>query len=302
MPEMMSPPADLAGRIRALGHGIDPDGTARIYADALGRQPTDGVDVIPNLRYGEADRHVLDVYVPTAGESRRPVVIFFHGGGYSRGDKADRGNVGFFLARNGVTALLANYRLAPDHQWPAGAIDVVTALRWAQDNAGRYGGDPLRIVLMGESAGAAHVAAASFVSRFHGGRPLGASGLVLHSGSYNVALERQAAHVFGISSPDVRNESYFGSDFPRYPSMSTIRIIDAPDIPSLILYAEFDPVQMQVQAGELFATLVQRARACPGLRRLNGHGHISQICSFNTEDTSVSSPVLEFVQSRKDIR
>lgn len=302
MPEMTSPPSELAGKIRLLGHGIDPDGTARIYAEALGRQPTDGVDVIPDLRYGEGGRHVLDVYVPTAGESPRAIVIFFHGGGFSRGDKADRRNVGFFFARNGVIALLANYRLAPDHRWPAGAIDVVTVLRWAQDNAGRYGGDPRRIVLMGESAGAAHVAAAGFVSRFHGGRPLGVAGLVLHSGSYNVAMERQAAHVFGIAAPDVRNESYFGSDFQRYPDMSTVRIIDAPDIPSLILYAEFDPVQMQVQAGELFATLVQRARVCPGLRRLNGHGHISQICSFNTEDTSVSGPVLAFVQSNKEIR
>ncbi|QAU43695.1 alpha/beta hydrolase (plasmid) [Bradyrhizobium sp. CCBAU 53351] len=294
---MSSPPNEIAERIRALGPVIDPPGTARIYADILAHQPTDGVDVIPNIRYGNGTRQSLDVYRPVATSGSVPVVLFFHGGGYSRGDKSDRSNVGYFFARNGVTAFIANYGLAPECKWPSGARDVIAALRWAQENAQDHGGDPRRICLLGESAGAAHVALASFVSTFHKGRPLRAAGVVLQSGSYNVALERVAAAAFGIPSPDLRNQAYFGEETARYLEMSTTRLIDAPDVPTLITYAEYDPVPMQVQAGELFATLALRASHCPLLLRLLGHGHISQFSSYNTVDTSVSGRVLDFAKS-----
>ncbi|MET4492071.1 alpha/beta hydrolase [Bradyrhizobium sp. LA7.1] len=292
-----SPPNEIAERIRALGPVIDPPGTARIYADILAHQPTEGVDVIFNIRYGNGTRQTLDVYRPVAAQGSVPVVLFFHGGGYSRGDKSDRSNVGYFFARNGVTALIANYGLAPECKWPSGARDVIGALRWAQQNAESHGASPCRICLLGESAGAAHVALASFASRFHEERPLGAAGIVLQSGSYDVALEHVAAAAFGIPSPDLRNQAYFGEDMARYREMSTIRLIDAPDVPTLITYAEHDPAQMQVQAGELFATLAMRAFTCPRLLRLSGHGHISQCCSYNTADTSVSGRVLDFLMS-----
>ncbi|WP_354116388.1 MULTISPECIES: alpha/beta hydrolase fold domain-containing protein [unclassified Bradyrhizobium] len=298
---MASPPPDVAAKIRAIGSVIDPVGTAMIYAEALASQPTEGVDLARDVRYGDAERLALDIYRPAAARRTSPVVIFFHGGGYSRGDKADRSNIGYFFARHGVVTLIANYRLAPRDRWPSGAEDVVAALRWAQQNADSLGADSGRIVLMGESAGAAHVALAALVSRFHDGKPLGAAGIVLVSGSYDVALEKRAASAFGIPAPDLRNEGYFGADFSKYPDMATVRLIDATDVAALIVYAEHDPAQMQVQAGELFAALAGRAAICPQLLRAIGHGHISQICSFNTDDTSVSEPVLRFVLSAGNI-
>lgn len=292
-----SPPAEIEEQIRSLGPVVDPAGTARIYAELLARQPTSGVDPKSDVPYGDADRNKLDVYAPREKRDGSPVVLFFLGGGYSRGDKADRTNIGYFFARHGVIALIANYRLAPAVQWPSGAQDVMTALRWAQDNVGAYGGDPHRIFLMGESAGAAHVALAALVSRFHGQAPLNAAGVILHSGSYNVGLEHRAARQFGIPTPDVRNEAYFGTNKSAYDGMSTIRLIDAPSIATLIVYAEYDPAAMQVQAGELFSVLSSRSEVGPELLRAAGHGHISQIASFNTEDDSVSGHVLNFVRS-----
>jgi triacylglycerol lipase len=292
-----SPPAAIEEQIRLLGPVVDPAGTARIYEELLTRQPTSGVDRKLDLPYGAADRHKLDVYAPSRDRDRLPVVLFFHGGGYSRGDKAERTNIGYFFARHAIIALIANYRLAPALQWPSGAEDVMAALRWAQENVGSHGGDPRRIFLMGESAGAAHVALAAFVARFHGRQPLDAAGVILHSGSYNVGLEHRAARQFGIPVPDQRNEAYFGTDISLYDAMSTVRLIDAPSTPALIAYAEYDPASMQVQAGELFSVLSSRSKVGPELLRAAGHGHISQIASFNTEDTSVSEPVLDFVQS-----
>lgn len=294
-----SPPAEIEEQIRLLGPVVDPAGTARIYAELLSRQPTSGIDRKLDLPYGDANRHKLDVYAPSHERQGLPVVLFLHGGGYSRGDKAERANIGYFFARHGAIALIANYRLAPGVRWPSGAEDVMTALRWAQRTVSTYGGDPGRMFLMGESAGAAHVALAAFVSRFRGSATLNAAGVILHSGSYNVGLEHRAARQFGIPTPDQRNEAYFGTDTSTYDGMSTVQLIDAPSTRTLIVYAEYDPSPMQVQAGELFSVLSSRSGVSPELLRAAGHGHISQIASFNTEDTSVSGFVLNFVLSPK---
>ena len=61
-------------------------------------------------------------------------------------------------ARGQLLGVNATYRLAPKHQWPAGAQDVGASARWVRANIAAYGGDPNRIVLMGHSAGASHVA------------------------------------------------------------------------------------------------------------------------------------------------
>ena len=57
-----------------------------------------------------------------------------------------------------MVGVTMTYRLAPQHQWPAGAQDVGQAVAWVAQNIGEYGGDPSRVVLAGHSAGATHVA------------------------------------------------------------------------------------------------------------------------------------------------
>jgi acetyl esterase len=120
---------------------------------------------------------------------------------------------------------------------------------------------------------------------------------VLISGVYNLELERKARKQFGIATPDPRNESYFGSDFERYADMSIVDQIDAKPIPLLITYAELDLVQMQVQAGELFARLVTRHGFSPELQVIRGHNHLTQVFSLNTGDESLSAPILNFMRA-----
>jgi triacylglycerol lipase len=159
-----------------------------------------------------------------------------------------------------------------------------------------HGGDPDHIVLAGESAGAAHVAAATLIKRFHPAEGLKIAGAYLASGVYNAQLELLARSQLGIATPDPRNEAYFGADFARYPSMSTVELVDADPFPLAISYAELDPVQMQAQAGELFARLVTRHGFMPRIAMIRNHNHLSQVVSINSGDEALAGPLLAFVR------
>jgi triacylglycerol lipase len=277
---------------------IDPPAAKALYAPLLADMPR-GAAPLRDLAYGDDERHRLDVY-PAVGAASQPaaapVVVFLHGGGFIRGDKADREAVGHYFSRHGVVAVLPNYRLGPKHRWPAGAEDAASVLAWARANVARYGGDPDHIVFAGESAGAAHVAAATLVSRFHPPGGLKIAGAFLASGVYNAELEFLARAQLGIATPDPRNEAYFGTDFGAYRAMSTVELVDAAPFPLAITYAELDPVQMQAQAGELFARLVTRHGFAPRIGVIANHNHLSQVYAINSGDDALAAPLLAFVR------
>ncbi|AOS44490.1 Rhamnogalacturonan acetylesterase RhgT [Lacunisphaera limnophila] len=116
--------------------------------------------LLSDLTYGTAagEKLLLDVSVP-AGEGPFPVAILVHGGGWSGGDKATAdGGAGIGpwfgpLTAAKYTWFSINYRLAPQHRWPACLDDVLTAIRWVKANAAKFNGDPARIALFGHSAG-----------------------------------------------------------------------------------------------------------------------------------------------------
>lgn len=286
---------DIEQRIRAHGPVLDMAFTQSIYGPLLNAQRRDGVTVERDLAYGDDVRHRIDVYRP--GNAAPPCVtlLFLHGGGFVRGDKSERENIGQFFARQGFVVAVANYRLAPRATWPAGAQDAIAAYAWLRNHAAAYGGNPQRIFMVGESAGAAHVATAALVRRFHSPEGLNAAGLVLISGVYDVELEHRARRQFGVATPDPRNEPYFGSDFARYHDMSTVRLIDAAPLPILITYAELDMPQMQVQAGQLFAALVTRHGFSPDLQVVRGHNHLTQLYSVNTGDETLTGIIQGFI-------
>lgn len=290
----------LEAVIRAAGAVIDPPAARALYAPLLAGSPPGG-GVERDLPYGEHARHQLDLYRPLgdAPDGGYPVLIFLHGGGFVRGDKADRENFGRYFSRHGVLTIVPNYRLGPESHWPAGAEDAAAVFAWAREHAARHGGNPQHIVLAGESAGAAHVAAAALVRRFHPAGGLRPAGVMLVSGVYNAGLELLAREQFGIATPDPRNEAYFGADLSRHAQMATVDLIDAPPVPLLISYAELDPPQMQMQAGELFARLVTRHGYAPQINVVRGHNHLTQVYAVNTEDDSLAAVLLKFLRDRK---
>lgn len=289
------PPFDIEQRIRAHGAVLDMPFTQSIYRPLMDAQQRDGVLVTHDVVYGADERHRLDVYRPqVATAAPGPVLVFMHGGGFIRGDKSDRENVGQYFARHGFTVVVPNYRLAPAHRFPSGAEDVVAVYQWVRAQIKQFGGDPQRIFLTGESAGAAHVATAVLLRRLQPKEGLVIAGAVLISGVYNVHLEKLARRQFGVPTPDPRNEAYFGSEFDQYPGMSIVELVDAPPVPMLMTFAELDLLQMQVQAGELFARLVTRHGFAPDLQVIPGHNHLTQGYSINTGDESLSQPILQF--------
>jgi acetyl esterase len=288
-------PSDIEQRIRAHGPVLDMEFTQSIYAPLLARQRRDGVIVERDLVYGNDARHRLDIYRPQNAASPCVTMLFLHGGGFVRGDKAERENIGQYFARHGFVVAMANYRLAPKHMWPAGAEDAMAAYAWLIRHAATYSGDPQRIFLIGESAGAAHAAAGSLIRRFHPPEGFNAAGIILISGVYDVELEHRARRQFGVSTPDPRNEPYFGSDSSCYREKSTVRLIDTKPMPTLITYAELDMPQMQVQAGQLFATLVNHHGFSPDLQVVRGHNHLTQLYSVNTGDETLTRIIQAFI-------
>lgn len=110
------------------------------------------------IAYGTDARQKLDVYVPKATGTQRPVVVFIYGGSWASGTRDGYQFAGRALAAQGFVVIVPDYRLVPQVRFPGFVEDGAAAVRWAEANAARYGGDGQRIVVMGHSAGA-HIAA-----------------------------------------------------------------------------------------------------------------------------------------------
>lgn len=114
-----------------------------------------GVERVRDLAYldGGNPHHRLDVYRPP-GDGPHPVMLYLHGGGFRILSKDTHWIMALAFARRGWLVFNASYRLAPADPFPSGLEDCAAAYQWALANAERFGGDPSRVVLAGESAGA----------------------------------------------------------------------------------------------------------------------------------------------------
>jgi acetyl esterase/lipase len=121
-----------------------------------------------NLAYGPQPHQRLDVYAPRAakGQAAAPVAVFFYGGSWDTGRRQDYGWVGQALASRGFVTVVPDYGLYPQTRYPGFLEDGARAVRWAQDHAAAFGGDPQRIVLVGHSAGAYNAAMIALDRRY----------------------------------------------------------------------------------------------------------------------------------------
>jgi triacylglycerol lipase len=296
-------PPEIAAQLRAIGPVIDVPAVGKIYAPLQAEAPRDGVTRTNDVKYGPDERNRLDVYEPAARPAQpMAVLVFIHGGGFVRGDKSTPGtpfydNIGYYFARHGVLTILATYRLAPAHPWPAGARDVGAVVHWARDNAEKFGGDRHRIVLWGHSAGAAHAAAYALDARFQLPPGPRLAGLILMAGVYDPVLETQGAQQLQSNSDS--NQAYYGPDVQSYAGKAPIRHLTAPRLPVMLIVSELDPPMMQVETGLMFAALCRRYEQCPALVTPRDHDHISEAYAINTADETVSGPALTFIQAPK---
>ncbi len=128
-------------------------------AVAATKQLPEGVEVVRDLEYAQAKGMSLklDLYRPTTKPAAAmPLVIWVHGGGWSKGTKANCPVA--WLAGRGYAVASMDFRLLPEHPWPAQIEDPVAALRWLRKEAGKYGYDAERTAAIGGSSGG-HVVA-----------------------------------------------------------------------------------------------------------------------------------------------
>ena len=146
--------------------------------------------VIEGVAYGPLLRQRLDIYRPVAAAPAGgfPVVVFFYGGSWNTGERADYRFVGEALASRGVLTLVADYRLYPEVRYPDFLTDSALALRHGLEHAGELGGNPKRVFVMGHSAGGYNAAMLALDARWLravGHAPAELAGYIGLAGAYD---------------------------------------------------------------------------------------------------------------------
>ncbi len=276
-----------------MGTPVSPEAilaVRELYAPFHETEPYHEIGVLRDQAYGPHERQRLDVFAPDGIAEPRPVVIFVHGGGFVRGEHRTPGtpyydNVGVWAARNGFVGVTMSYRLAPQHRFPAGPDDVAAAVAWVRENIAAHGGDPSAIVLLGQSAGASHVA--GYGAREE--RDESVRALALMSGVYDFAPFESEANI----------RAYLGDDPAKLRAASSVAGLVASNLPVLVCVSEFDTPAFHQQAKALTDALYERDGRCANFLYLPRHNHLSQIAHLNAsriEDRLLADRLAEFVR------
>ncbi len=217
-------------------------------------------------------------YEPSGmGLENRPLVVYFHGGGWTIGDLDTCDSICRFLALNTpATVLSVGYRLAPEHPFPAAVDDALAAFRWAAVDNARLGVDPNRIAVAGDSAGGNLAAAVSLLAR-DGDGPTPAMQVLIYPVTDAVGGQRsrdEFAEGFLLTKADMDwfEHHYLprGSD-QGDPRVSMLRANDLSRLPpAYVATAGFDPLRDE---GEAYAAQMQDAGVQVTLRRHPGLIH-----------------------------
>jgi acetyl esterase/lipase len=254
--------------------------------------PETGYRLQSDLAYGDLPRQKLDVYSPLAPVANpAPVIVFFYGGYWNSGDKADYRFVAQRLAEKGYTVVIPDYRLYPAVRFPSFLEDGALALKWVQEQAESHGGDAQRIFLMGHSAGAYNAAMLALDTRltvkvgFDRRRLKGVIGL---AGPYDFKLDTDRLRgVFG-SAPD-----------PAETQPITYAQTKAP--PMLLMVGEDDKT-VEPRNSESLARHLRENGNPVRLRRYAGEDHIDlvlELSSFMNASSPVLDAILDFLSDPK---
>ncbi|MFI5394205.1 MAG: alpha/beta hydrolase [Candidatus Binatia bacterium] len=218
----------------------------------------------------------LRVYTPEQ-DGPLPMLVYFHGGGWVLGDLESHDGVCRALT-NAVNCIVVSvdYRLAPEHKFPAAAEDAYAAARWVAENAASLGGDPKRIAVGGDSAGGNLAAVAALMARDRGG-PLLTYQLLIYpatDASYATASCRENGNGYLLTVDMMRwfQNHYLRSDADRDdPYAAPLRAGDLRGLPpALVITAEFDPLRDE---GEAYAARLRAAGVLADLKRYDGMIH-----------------------------
>jgi acetyl esterase len=217
-----------------------------------------------------------------------PLLVYFHGGGWVIGDLDTHDGLCRFLASAaGTTVLSIDYRLSPEHPFPAAVEDSWAAYSWAVENSAALGADPARIAVGGDSAGGNLAAVVSLLARGAGGA-MPVMQLLIYpvtDSAGELPSRRLFEDGFMLTKEDMDLfESHYlppGTD-PHDPRVSILEIEDLSGLPpAYVATAGFDPLRDE---GEAYALRMRAAGVKVALRRHPGliHGYANDTAISRT--------------------
>jgi acetyl esterase/lipase len=216
------------------------------------------------------------IYWPT-DQSPLPVLVFFHGGGWVLGTLDASDHVCRELANSAECIVVSvDYRLAPEHKFPACPDDCETAYYWVVDNAASFGGDPRRVAVSGDSAGANLAAVVSLRAKERGRQLPVLQVLVYPVTDHDFERASYVENAEGYMLTR-RAMLWFWDHYTNspeemdHPHASVLRAADLSGLPpALVITAEFDPLRDE---GEAYANRLREAQVPVTVTRYDGMIH-----------------------------
>lgn len=220
----------------------------------------------------------IPVRVYAADGDNLPVLVYFHGGGWVVGDiESHDGTCKQLLAELGDAVVVSvDYRLAPEHKYPAAADDCYAVAAWVAENADQIGGDGSRIAVCGDSAGGNLSAVVSLMARDRGGPQIAAQVLHVPVTDHNYEWQSYTDNAEGylltrasmvwfwdhyLPNPAAGQEAY----------ASPYRADDVSNLPpALVQTAEYDPLRDE---GEAYGERLREAGVEVDIHRYDGNIH-----------------------------
>jgi acetyl esterase/lipase len=246
-----------------------------------------------DLAYGPDAKQRLDVYAPRDAKGA-PVVVFVHGGEWTKRDKAEVSFKPKFLNENGVVFVSINYRLSPAVMHPAHVSDVASAVRWVRDHAAKFGGDPNKIALMGHSAGCHLVTLVALDPRYlakAGLRPTDLRGVVAWSGGMYDLVDR--ANGTGNYPKYIRQA--FGESEAAWRDASPVAHVGDGPLPAF-LFVSVEKGNASHKATENLAARIRDAKGRAETRLLEGRTHFMANHLVGAPDDTTGALLLGFVR------
>ena len=275
---------DLEARFRGNGCVFNPaivELTRSLFADRHDGSLPAGGRRVDDIAYGTHGRHKLDVCMPP--ERGKPIVLFVPGGGMTGGDKSIYAHIPAFFARKGYVGVAANYRLAPEFLFPSGAQDVASAIDWLAERSDVHGGDPTKILIVAQSAGAAHCASTLFDKRFRPKHYDSIKAAVLMSGVYKITPAHEGGNI----------NLYFGNDPAELEDRSPLNHVNEGSVPVVLTVAELEPAFFAASAAALMEALARRDKRPPQLVWLKGHNHLSPVLNMGNAGDQLGDAIEE---------